>query len=175
MKKRKNLPGDRIERLESFASRNRYFYGLNYSPQVWKDWGMFKRLVNIYDWRKGPRVGDFLRVTHERWVRFTYEWFDNTIQTTPLEYANPGGSFSMGECALRDSNMRAAYISYSGSLDPSLSKDLLVQTSEEKLGDVWEFSNQFAGASRGVHCLVPFRVFELVKGHGIERIKKYGG
>lgn len=99
----------------------------------------------------GPRVGDFLRVP-EGVLRFTHDWGD-AIQTTvrPSHPCNGDGSFYLAE----------GNVSFSGSLDSSISKELLRDTGETLEGSFWFFHHDFWGAGNGVYFRIPCRVFEL--------------
>lgn len=111
-----------------------------------------ERLFNQID---GPRVGDFLR-TPEGFLRFTHDWGD-AIQTTvkPSHPCNGDASFYLGE----------GHVSFSGSLDPSISKMLLRDTGEKQYGSFWFFHHNMAGAGRGVSFRIPVRVFEKMQQH----------
>ena len=166
-----NNPAKRIETLASFENRNRLFYDKEFPYQgdshyrakrVRKDWNTFKMLINYYDQRQGPRVGDFLRLGEERYLQFTYDW-DDSIQTTPGDGVGRYGSFAFGQLTdLISGTTKGSYISYSGSLDRGVSKSNLYQVPEgERLGLTWIFSNDDWGANRAIYCYVPFRIFKI--------------
>jgi len=99
------------------------------------------------DKREGPRVGDFVRFPGEAELRrFTHDWGDS-IQTSDLLF--PHGSYYLGE----------GYVSYSGSLDPSIKKAALTLTDEVREGKVWFFHHDQAKAHNGVSAMVTFRVY----------------
>lgn len=112
------------------------------------------RRVLAFDAVPGPRVGDFLRVP-EGLLRFTHDWGDS-IQTTvrPSHPCNGDASFYLSD---------EGYVSFSGSLDPSISKELLRDTGETQEGSFWFFHHNFAGAARGVYFRIACRVFEKVE------------
>lgn len=112
-----------------------------------------------YSLKQGPRVGDFLRLPHGEYVRFTHIW-DEHIQT----YYN--GSFYLGN----------GYISYSGSLDHGIKKSDILPTTETKEGGVWFFDKDMQRAGGGVDYKITFRVFEIKEGSdtsGIPQIADY--
>jgi hypothetical protein len=101
---------------------------------------------------EGPRVGDFLR-TPEGFLRFTHDWGD-TIQTTvrPSHPCNGDASFYLGD----------GYVSFSGSLDSGIDKELLRDTGEKQEGPFWFFHHDYAMAHNSVHFRTACRVFERV-------------
>ena len=105
----------------------------------------------LFNELEGPRVGDFLS-TPEGMLRFTHDWGDE-IQTTvrPSHPCNGDASFYLSE----------GYVSFSGSLNPSIKKNLLEDTGEKQDGSFWFFHHNFAGAGRGVHFRIPCRVFKF--------------
>lgn len=108
-----------------------------------------------------PRVGDYLKLPHGDYQRFTMS-HEETIQT-----GSAGRSYYLGS---------SGYISYSGGLDAGVKKSDLKLTEEVKDGIVWFFDEGFAGANRGKEFRIPFRVYELVEGadiSGLPAIKKY--
>ncbi len=100
---------------------------------------------------QGPRVGDFLRVDGG-FLRFTHDWGDR-IQTTvrPSHPCTGDASFYLGD---------GGYVSFSGSLDPSIMKDTLRDTGETEKASFWFFHHDSWGAGRGVHFRIACRVFE---------------
>jgi hypothetical protein len=101
----------------------------------------------------GPRVGDFLR-TADGFLRFTHDWGDD-IQTT-VKASHPchgDASFYLSD----------GYASFSGSLDPAISKSKLRDTGEGIEGSFWFFHHGFAGAGRGVYFRIRCRVFEMLE------------
>lgn len=117
-----------------------------------------KRMA-AYDERPGPRVGDFLSLTvpDDRcrdYTRFTHDWGDR-LQTGGSEH----GSYYLG-----------GGLSYSGGLDPGISKADLVPTGLVREGSVWFFDRGISGAGRGVEFRAPFRVFTVRDGADIRGI-----
>ncbi len=105
----------------------------------------------ILEWNQsadGPRVGEYV-ITDKGYLRFTHDWGES-IQTT----GKPGydSSFYFG---------KGGYMSFSGSLDPSVPKASLELTSEKKDGSCWFFSHDSAEAHNGVHVSVPCRVWRM--------------
>jgi len=141
------------EKVNELLNTNSLFYkGDKHSEllqiqQAEKDFDIIQSRLQAYDQVKGPRVGDFLNISYGKYVRFTHHWGDS-IQTGPD---------SSGYCLTENS------ISYSGSLDPSIPIELFEPYEYEpiKEGQIWAFSNGWAGAGRGVYLNVPFRVFQI--------------
>lgn len=108
---------------------------------------ILKNRMELYNKKAGVRVGDWLKLPYGLYTRFTHDWGED-IQT--------GGShgFYLGN----------GYASYSGSLDSSISKTVLLPTNEIKSGSVWFFDKDISGAGRGVDFEADFRVFELKEG-----------
>lgn len=123
-----------------------------------------------YNQRKGARVGDYLRLWagpgpcpahRNEFTRFTHDWGDS-LQTG----GHSGSSYYLGD----------GYLSYSGSLDSGISRASLIQTNYTKMGDVWFFDEDWAGAGRGVNFEIPHRVFTIKPGantNGIEFESEY--
>lgn len=107
----------------------------------------------IAEWNKidGPRVGDYVRMLDGSLRRFTHDWGDE-IQTTCGDQhpCRENQSFHFGN----------GYMSFSGSLDPSIPKTTLDQTSEVIEGPAWFFHHDFMQAHSGVYCKVPCRVYQ---------------
>jgi hypothetical protein len=102
----------------------------------------------------GPRVGDFLRVAGGM-LRFTHDWDDSLQTTVGKDHPCCGdASFYLGN---------DGYVSFSGSLDPSIDKTELFDTGEKQKGGFWFFHHDFQGAHRGVQCEMNCRVFERLK------------
>lgn len=99
---------------------------------------------------KGPRVGDWCIMLDGTVRRFSHDWGDQ-IQTTHPEFGI--GSFFFGN----------GYMSYSGSLDSAIAKNLLVDTGEEKDGRAWFFHHDFWGAHRGVEFNIPCKVYREIR------------
>lgn len=96
----------------------------------------------------GPRVGDWLDLPDGTPVRFTHDW-DDAIQTTTPNFGL--GSFYLDY----------GWASYSGALDPPVSKSKLVDTGEARPGAFWFFHHQQAKANNGVQFSIPCRVFKM--------------
>jgi hypothetical protein len=120
--------------------------------------------VQAYNDIKGPRVGDYLRLPHGIYTRFTHNWGEecDQIQTG----GSSGSSYYLGN----------SYCSYSGSLDSGVKLSELRETGETKDGAIWFFDGDISGAGRGKYYSIPFRVFEPVEGAdlaGCPQIKAY--
>lgn len=116
------------------------------------DAGILAVRERAFNEMQGPRVGDYLRVP-EGLLRFTHDWGD-AIQTTvkPSHSCNGDASFYLSE----------GHVSFSGSLDPSISKELLRDTGEKLEGSFWFFHHNSACAHNGVHFRIACRVFERI-------------
>lgn len=107
------------------------------------------RLTN-FERFSGPRVGDYLKMPHGEYTRFTYDLGDQ-IQTGGRErsrfYMTTGG-----QC------------DFSGTLHSGVLKADLQLTDERKDGLIWFFDQNYQRADGGVEFMVPFRVFTLIDG-----------
>jgi hypothetical protein len=83
--------------------------------------------------------------------RFTHDW-DDGLQTSCKDSC---GCFYFGT-----GHGGGSYMSYSGSLDPTIPRKSLVDLKMWKDGSVWIFHHDHWGANRGVYTLVPLRVFK---------------
>ena len=118
-----------------------------------EDARILARREALYNQIEGPRVGDFLRVDGG-YLRFTHDW-DDSIQTTvrPKHPCHGDASFYLSD----------GHVSFSGSLDPAIYKNLLRDTGEKRDGSFWFFHHNSAGAGQGVYFKIPCRVFEAVQ------------
>jgi hypothetical protein len=117
--------------------------------------------VALLNERNEPRVGDFLKLPHGDYQRFTQEWEDR------LQTGSTSASYHIG---------KRGEISYSGGLDWGVLKRDIKLTEEVKDGSVWFFSEGLAGIGRGVTFYTQFKVYELRKGantSGLPTIKEY--
>jgi hypothetical protein len=101
--------------------------------------------------RRGPRVGDFVRLPDGTTRRFTYDHGDR-LQTTTDDEKRFGSSFYFD---------RAGCMDFSGGLDPGVDLSALVETTETKPGRCWFFHHGQARAHNGVTVEVPCRIYEL--------------
>lgn len=111
-----------------------------------RDAEIARERVRAWNERPGARVGDWVTLRDGSWRRFTHDWGDG-LQTTIKN--NVDTSFYLGK----------GYVSFSGSLDPTLPRADLVETSETKNGNFWFFHHDSVGAHRGVYFEAPCRVF----------------
>jgi hypothetical protein len=112
---------------------------------------ILKQYQRAFDLVPGPRVGDFLR-TSDGMLRFTHDWGEDIQTTVKAKHPCYGdSSFYLGE----------GYASFSGSLDPAISKTLMRDTGETAEGSFWFFHHGFQGAGRGVNFRIPCRVYTL--------------
>ena len=120
-----------------------------------------KQATKNFNKRKGPRVGDFIRVNvvdkraHDL-VRITHDWGD-AIQTAHSE----SGSYHLTQ---------NGFLSYSGSLDPAIPKSDLVSTNQKIKRNIWFFDRNIAGASRGINTNILCRLFTLKEGADTSKI-----
>lgn len=93
---------------------------------------------------QGPRIGDYILFPTGQLERFSHDC-GHGLQTSP------GGSFYIFGCGES---------SFSGGLNPTTPLENLELTSATLMGNFWFFHHGFAGAHRGVDCLVPCRVYK---------------
>jgi len=115
--------------------------------------------IAAYDKIEGPRVGDYLDFPEPQprgyegntasSFRIAHDWGD-TVQ--PASCGGDTGSFyfSVGS------------MSYSGGLTPGILKSRLEATGQHRSGSLWFFSENIAGAGRGVYFQAQFRVFRVL-------------
>lgn len=108
-----------------------------------RDQGILERKTLAWEAVSGPRVGDYVVFPDGSTNRFSHDWGDS-MQTSP------GGSWYLGD----------GYASFSGALDPTISKDLLTDTGATKPGMFWFFSHDYARAHNGIGVSVLCRVYE---------------
>lgn len=102
----------------------------------------------------GVRVGDFLKVAENEYLRFTHDWNDS-IQTT-CEKGHP--------CS-RDTSFYASStgrLSFSGSLASAIPKNTLIETNEIKDGSIWFFHHNESKANNSVKTSLPCRVYTQI-------------
>lgn len=92
-----------------------------------------------------PRVGDFIIMPDGSYERAAYVWEDG-IQTCI------SGSFALGN----------GYATMSGSLNPSIPKDRIVNTGEKKEGTFWTFHRDMWHADNGIGIKCACRVFRVI-------------
>ena len=99
-----------------------------------------------------PRNGDYVifadgttrRVSHV----YGADWGDMAgVQTSD------GGSFYLGN----------GYVSFSGSLYPSVKMTTLTLTAEQRPGSAWFFHHDWAMRDNGVDVTIPFRVYRCTE------------
>lgn len=96
---------------------------------------------------QGPRVGDYLQ-TESGYLRFTHDWGD-CIQVTCPRFGN--GSFYLSDFGA----------SYSGCLDPAISKSKLIDTGRIRPGRFWFFNHDMARAYNGIEVTVNCKVWNM--------------
>lgn len=112
-----------------------------------RDQAILDERMALLDAIEGPRVGDFVQMLDGSLQRFAHDWGqDHGLQTCD------GGSFYLG----------AGYLSMSGSLNPTVKREALVDTGKHLLGSAWFFHHDWHTAHNGVTVQVPLRVFKEV-------------
>ena len=107
------------------------------------------RMVARWD-RKGPQVGDWIRLEDGTLTRMAYDWEDR-IQRTETEM---DGSFHLSENGAG---------SHSGSLSSDvIQKSDLVNTGEMKEGGFWFFSEGRQRTHNGVNVTVLLPIWKVV-------------
>ena len=118
-----------------------------------RDFQLLEARINNFNGRQGPRVGDFVIMPGETFLRFTHDWSDvgGGIQTTCPESTNQSFYFS-----------EQGFCDYSGSLDEPLPIEALEDTLQNRQGSVWFFHRRrrdYPRAHNSVQAKVPFRVY----------------
>jgi hypothetical protein len=125
---------------------------------------ILKEYESAFNMRRGPRVGDFLRLPYGLFTRFTYDW------GTDINQIQTGG----GSCSFHLS--KSGYISYSGGLDHGVKHTDLIETKETRQGFIWIWDEGISGGGCGIDLKINFRVFDLVPGadlSGLPQIKEH--
>jgi hypothetical protein len=99
---------------------------------------------------QGPRVGDYVKMPDGTLRRFTHDWGDK-IQTTVGARHPCDGDASFYLCC--------PGASFSGSLDPSISKAAIRDTGEKLPGAFWFFRDNYVTAHNGVGVRMPCTVW----------------
>lgn len=115
------------------------------------DQEILKNRIFLREKIEGARIGDYIHMLDGTLRRFTHDWSDS-IQVTSKEGCYDV-SFYLGS---------SGYASFSGSLDPSISKEKIKNTCENKLGQFWFFHHDHARAHNGVKVNVLCRVFKEI-------------
>jgi len=102
---------------------------------------------NLLAWNKRfePRVGDFVKLADGSVHRFSHDWGDS------LQHSK-GGSWYFGE----------GFMSFSGSLEPSIPIGKLKATDETRMGACWFFHGDWHRAHSAVYASVECRVYEVL-------------
>lgn len=113
-----------------------------------RDRELFAERSRAFQARAGdrPRVGDFVEIEGKGLHRVCHS-MKASAQTTA------GGRFHIDRDGLAD---------YSGSLDCPKVYERFQPTDREHLGEFWFFHHGLPGASRGVSCWIPCKVFRLI-------------
>lgn len=123
---------------------------------------LFETGKAAFDAIKGPRVGDYLKLPHGEYTRFT-ESYDDQLQTG-------------GHAGSRYFLCQNGQLSYSGSLDRGVVRSDIELTDEVKEGLVWFFSQSRAVGQGAVEFQLPCRVYTLKTGadtSGLPQIAAY--
>lgn len=104
---------------------------------------ILRRNLEALDKHDGPRVGDFVEFADGVVRRFSHDWDEYGLQTSD------GGSWHLGN----------GFLSFSGSLHPTVSRETLTRADEIRSGSAWIWHHDWSGASRGVDVTIPLRVF----------------
>src|SRR5204862_6361015 len=116
--------------LAEFEELNAHFYRNSYGAEdrPERDFHLLEARINNFNGRQGPRVGDFVIMPDETFLRFTHDWSDvgGGIQTTCPESTNQSFYFS-----------EQGFCDYSGSLDEPLPIEALGDTLQNRQGSVW--------------------------------------
>ena len=99
--------------------------------------------VAAWNERAGARPGDFVIFTDGKVARFSHDWDEGGLQTSPH------GQFHMGD----------GHMSFSGSLDPSLKRERLTESDVLWWGEVWFFHRSWLQAHSAIYAKVACRVF----------------
>ena len=102
--------------------------------------------------RKEPQVGDYIEMEDGTLRRFTYNWDKSGLQTNDPE-------FGEGQYFLNESGTG----SFSGSLDPIVRREYIINTSNWKPARFWFFHHNRYEANNGVNFEIPVRVWKEVK------------
>jgi hypothetical protein len=103
--------------------------------------------------RKVIKSGDFIHFPDGEYRRATHVWTDKNNQPEGIQTTIKNGadsSFYMGE----------GYMSFSGSLDPSIPYSTMTRTNATKEGNAWFFDHDWARANGGVYVKVLCPVWE---------------
>lgn len=112
---------------------------------------LYLNIIRNWSNVEGVRVGDFLKVSENEYLRFTHDWGDS-IQTTcgkghPCAGNASFHAFSHGR------------LQFSGSLAPAIPKNKLIETEEIKDGSMWFFHHDERKANNSVKTTLPCRVY----------------
>jgi len=101
----------------------------------------------------GVRIGDFVRMLDGTLRRFAHDWGEDIQPSAHPDRFGRGSIY-----------FDPPYLSYSGALDPAISKSCLRDTGETMHSCFWFFHHNFTGADRGVSFYVQCRIYEQTKG-----------
>ena len=112
---------------------------------------IFKENLDVYNKKKGVRVGDYITDDKGNYTRVTYIWRNEKDVPLRIQTGGNSGSYYLGK----------GYISYSGSLDSGYEpQEISKLPVGKKKGDFWTFKNNLSGADRGISASSDFRVFK---------------
>ncbi len=111
-----------------------------------KDKQILSDRIAAWNKRRGPRVGDYVKMLDGTTRRFTHHWGDG-LQVTCAHNADT--SFYLGD----------GYMSFSGSLDPCIPLENIKDTGKKRNGWAWFFHHDSRCAHNGVQVEAPCRVY----------------
>jgi hypothetical protein len=109
-----------------------------------KDREIVQRRLTMWNEITRPRVGDWLVYPDGTGKRFSHDWGDGL-------QVSAGGSFYLGD---------GGWVSFSGSLDPTIPNAKIKPTDRMLEGTVWIFHHNDVRAHNGVVTDIPCRVYE---------------
>jgi len=119
-----------------------------------RDRDILRKRVKLLNKRKGPRVGDYLRLPDGKITRITYIWSNSDGSPYSIQAGGGNYGYYLGD----------GYVSYSGGLDPGFKMSkYTIKRSGTKPGHVWFFHNDWREADNSVNAVVRFRVFSLTR------------
>ena len=103
---------------------------------------IYKERTDALARERSPMVGDYVEFSDGVVRRISHDWGDS-VQTSD------GGSWYLGN----------GYLSFSGSLYPSVAKSALADTGTLREGHAWFFHHDWRTAHNGIDVLVNLRVW----------------
>lgn len=153
----KKMESEMVEISENIAAPYIVRRDLNIPDDV-RDMEILNEAVANREKRENPRIGDFIMFSDGVLHRFSHDWGD-ALQTSEH------GSYYL---------LRSGGVSMSGSLDPAIPKDRILNSGQHRMGAVWFFHREWRQASNAVHAMIPCRVYatDLTSKHWHNKEKK---